>query len=31
VRVEDSLLESRFGGRFREYRAQVAAYLPLVR
>jgi protein-S-isoprenylcysteine O-methyltransferase Ste14 len=31
VRVEDSLLESLFGDRFREYRAQVAAYLPFVR
>jgi protein-S-isoprenylcysteine O-methyltransferase Ste14 len=31
VRVEDSLLESRFADRFREYRAQVAAYVPFVR
>jgi protein-S-isoprenylcysteine O-methyltransferase Ste14 len=31
VRVEDSLLASRFPDQFREYRAHVAAYIPFVR
>jgi protein-S-isoprenylcysteine O-methyltransferase Ste14 len=31
VRVEDALLDARFGGEFRAYRAAVAAYLPLLR
>lgn len=31
VRVEDSLLESRFGDQFREYRRSVPAYIPFVR
>lgn len=31
VRVEDSLLESRFGAEFRTYRDEVAAYVPFVR
>lgn len=29
VRVEDKLLESRFGDQFREYKRTVSAYLPL--
>ncbi|HWC96888.1 MAG TPA: isoprenylcysteine carboxylmethyltransferase family protein [Candidatus Sulfopaludibacter sp.] len=31
VRVEDGLLESRFGDEFRSYRATVSAYVPFVR
>ena len=31
VRIEDGLLASRFGDRFREYQRSVAAYLPFVR
>jgi protein-S-isoprenylcysteine O-methyltransferase Ste14 len=31
VRVEDNLLASRFGERFREYQQRVPAYVPLVR
>jgi len=31
VRVEDSLLRSRFGDQFRNYQRSVAAYLPMVR
>jgi protein-S-isoprenylcysteine O-methyltransferase Ste14 len=31
VRVEDRLLASRFGDKFREYHRAVSAYLPLVR
>jgi protein-S-isoprenylcysteine O-methyltransferase Ste14 len=31
VRVEDSLLASRFGGDFRSYQAGVAAYIPFIR
>jgi protein-S-isoprenylcysteine O-methyltransferase Ste14 len=31
VRVEERLLESRFGGRFAEYRRRVPAYVPFVR
>jgi len=31
VRVEDSLLASRFGGKFDEYRQAVPAYIPFVR
>jgi len=31
VRVEDSLLASRFGETFREYQQQVSAYVPLLR
>lgn len=31
VRVEDKLLESRFGEEFREYRRSVPAYLPFIR
>lgn len=31
VRAEDGLLLHRFGARFREYQARVAAYIPLVR
>lgn len=31
VRIEDNLLASRFGERFREYQQRVPAYVPLVR
>ena len=31
VRIEDRLLESQFGERFREYRNKVPAYLPFVK
>jgi protein-S-isoprenylcysteine O-methyltransferase Ste14 len=31
VRIEDGLLEARFGEQFREYRRSTRAYLPLVR
>jgi protein-S-isoprenylcysteine O-methyltransferase Ste14 len=31
VRVEDKLLASRFGDRFRQYRRSVPAYMPLLR
>lgn len=31
VRVEDGLLASRFGDKFREYQRSVSAYIPLVR
>ena len=31
VRVEDSLLASRFGQTFRDYKRQVAAYVPFLR
>ena len=31
VRIEDRLLESQFGERFREYQRNVPAYLPFVR
>ena len=31
VRVEDSLLASRFGSEFRNYQQSVAAYIPMVR
>ncbi len=31
VRVEDSLLASRFGSEFRSYQSSVAAYIPFVR
>jgi protein-S-isoprenylcysteine O-methyltransferase Ste14 len=31
VRVEDSLLESRFGQQFEEYRRTVSAYIPFIR
>ncbi len=31
VRIEDSLLSSRFGSEFREYQRTVSAYIPLLR
>lgn len=31
IRLEDSLLESRFGDVFREYRRHVPAYIPFIR
>ena len=31
IRIEDSLLASRFGDEFREYQRKVPAYLPLIR
>ena len=31
IRIEDALLASRFGERFREYQRRVPAYLPFVR
>ena len=31
IRIEDALLESRFGDEFREYQRKVPAYLPLIR
>jgi protein-S-isoprenylcysteine O-methyltransferase Ste14 len=31
VRIEDGLLESRFGDAFRAYKARVSAYVPFVR
>jgi len=31
VRVEDSLLDSRFGEKFREYQSRVSAYIPFLR
>ena len=31
VRIEDRLLASRFGERFRDYRLNVRAYIPFVR
>jgi len=31
VRIEDRLLDARFGEQFRSYRRRVAAYIPLVR
>lgn len=31
VRIEDKLLESRFGERFRQYRQSVPAYIPFAR
>lgn len=31
IRAEDGLLEQRFGARFSQYKARVAAYLPFVR
>jgi protein-S-isoprenylcysteine O-methyltransferase Ste14 len=31
VRIEDSLLASRFGDKFRAYQRSVSAYIPLVR
>jgi protein-S-isoprenylcysteine O-methyltransferase Ste14 len=31
VRIEDGLLASRFGDRFRDYQRTVSAYIPLVR
>ena len=31
VRLEDALLAARFGARFREYKAAVPAYIPLLR
>jgi protein-S-isoprenylcysteine O-methyltransferase Ste14 len=31
VRVEDALLASRFGDKFREYQRRVPAYIPLLR
>jgi len=31
VRIEDSLLASRFGAEFQEYRRSVPAYVPFVR
>jgi protein-S-isoprenylcysteine O-methyltransferase Ste14 len=31
VRIEDALLSSRFGDKFREYQRRVSAYIPLVR
>jgi protein-S-isoprenylcysteine O-methyltransferase Ste14 len=30
VRTEEKLLEERFGEEFREYKAQVRAYIPFV-
>jgi protein-S-isoprenylcysteine O-methyltransferase Ste14 len=31
VRIEDQLLSSRFGERFREYESSVPAYIPFLR
>jgi protein-S-isoprenylcysteine O-methyltransferase Ste14 len=31
IRIEDTLLASRFGERFEDYRRNVAAYIPLIR
>lgn len=31
IRIEDTLLASRFGERFQEYRRTVPAYIPFVR
>jgi protein-S-isoprenylcysteine O-methyltransferase Ste14 len=31
VNAEEKLLESRFGGEFREYRRSVPAYIPFLR
>ena len=31
VRIEDRLLESQFGERFREYRSRLPAYLPFIK
>jgi protein-S-isoprenylcysteine O-methyltransferase Ste14 len=31
VRVEDALLQDRFGDKFEEYRRGVSAYIPYVR
>jgi protein-S-isoprenylcysteine O-methyltransferase Ste14 len=31
IRIEDQLLSSRFGERFREYQGSVPAYIPFLR
>jgi protein-S-isoprenylcysteine O-methyltransferase Ste14 len=31
VRIEDSLLASRFGDQFRDYQRKVAAYVPFLK